>query len=370
MPRDLLSSNTDRIPWGQWPVLTQSLGMERLLSSGRRFYLDNSTTIKHLGGRALTCQCHSPTAQLGHADMPQVSRQACSRPLSSLPGLCHLSGTSTCETASGLWQPPHLPRAMWVHIFWSGSLLGVTCVLALHGSIQWWAKAGDIAKMVCAPTPQQLHNPSCSHLAVCIFKVFWLDTISLCIPTAMVQCPMAMRLLCSATMPRTTTVPTHCQASLKGLESSRSGWWQPPPAPLSLSPSCWGRTCCPQRLSWDKAWLARPSAGLGPTLSGRSDCGSPEDPSNTHFYGLIVYWPLAPSKANAAVKPALISTALSIPVRLGYLWSPRFPLKWVPLLKKFLLEFRHNIRLEHTLVRCFWNSYPVHQPWILTFLIC
>lgn len=178
---------------------------------------------------------------------------------------------------------------------------------------------------------------------------------------------MAVRLLCSATMPRrAATVPTHCQASLKGLESSRSGWGQY----LLLHSASAPRAGEGRRLSWDKAWLARPSAGRGPALSRKSHCGSPEDLSNRCFYGPIVCWPLVLSKANAAVKPALIPTAPPLPVRLGYLWSPRFPPKWVPLLKKLLLEFHPNIRLKHTLLRYFWSCYPVHQPWILTFPIC
>lgn len=52
-----------------------------------------------------------------------------------------------------------------------------------------------------------------------------------------------MRLLCSATMPRRTTT----------VQSPRPGWRQPSPAPLSLSPSSWGRTCHPRRLLLDKA---------------------------------------------------------------------------------------------------------------------
>lgn len=121
LPSDVVFSDTDRIPWGKQPVPTRSLGTERLLSSGRYFYLDNSSGIRHWGAEhwlvsALQSYC---TARPRHhwaveyskgitppGDVPRVSQKACSRSLSSLPVLCCLPGTSICEMASGLRQSP------------------------------------------------------------------------------------------------------------------------------------------------------------------------------------------------------------------------------------------------------------------------
>lgn len=160
LPRDLVFSNTNRVPWGKQPVPSQSLGTERQLSSGRYFCLDNSSRIKHLGGRALTCvsvtvPLHSrDKVHIEKMDLEKalllplvtcygVSHQACSRSSSFLSVLCHLPRTSVCGKVPDLWQSPHSPTAVWVHIFWNGPLLGESCVLAVHGSAQWQAKAGE-----------------------------------------------------------------------------------------------------------------------------------------------------------------------------------------------------------------------------------
>lgn len=82
--------------------------------------------------------------------------------------------------------------------------------------------------------------------------------------------------------------------------------------PSASAPRPGGGRAIPAGFCWTKRWLARPSAVRGPTVSGRSDCGSPEVPAKWHFYGPIVYSRLAPSKANAAVKPALIPSAVSV----------------------------------------------------------
>lgn len=72
LPRELVFSNTNNVPWGKLPVPSQSLGMERQLSSGRYFYLDNSSRIKHMGGRALTCV--SVTVPLHSRDKAHMRR--------------------------------------------------------------------------------------------------------------------------------------------------------------------------------------------------------------------------------------------------------------------------------------------------------
>lgn len=72
LPRDLAFSNTNRVPWGKQPVPSQSLGTERQPSSGRYFYLDNSSGIKHLGGRPLICA--SVTVPLYNRDKAHIDK--------------------------------------------------------------------------------------------------------------------------------------------------------------------------------------------------------------------------------------------------------------------------------------------------------
>lgn len=390
------SSATQRIPWGKRPVPTRSLGTERWFSSGRYFYLDSSSSIKHLGGRALTLVSvavllHSRDKAVRHSfsthweveyskgitppgDMPRVSRKACSRLYSSLPVLCHSSGTSICEMASGLWQLPHLPTAMWVHIFWKGFLSGEACVLAVHGSVQWWTKAGDVAEMICAPTSQQLPNPSCSPLAVLSFKVFWLDTVSLCIPTAKVQCLMAVWGFCAVPWCQKEQQPCnpHCQASPNGLESSRSGWQQTSPAPLSLSPLWWGRTSHPWRLLLDKALASQTQCRLRAHTEWEARLQISRGPFQPAFLWSCCLLTPGPIQSKCSCKASLDTHCCFChsPIWFGYL-QMGFQPSWVPPLKKLLLlEFHRNIRLNHTLRRCFWSCYPLNQSWILTFLIC
>lgn len=124
-----------------------------------------------------------------------------------------------------------------------------------------------------------------------------------------------LRLLCSAMMPRTTAM----QSPLPGFSEAWRAADLAGNSHLLLrsasAPRAGGGRTIPGGFRWTKRWPARPSTGHGPMLSGRLDCGSPEAPSDQHFYASIVYSPLAPSKANAAAKPASIPAAGSVTPR-------------------------------------------------------
>lgn len=86
LPRGLVFSNTNRVPWGKQPVPSRSLGTERQCSSGRYFYLDNSSRIKHLRGRALTCV--SVTVPLHSGDKVHIEKMGIEKVL-LLPLVTH-----------------------------------------------------------------------------------------------------------------------------------------------------------------------------------------------------------------------------------------------------------------------------------------
>lgn len=131
---------------------------------------------------------------------------------------------------------------------------------------------------------------------------------------------------------------------------------------MASGPCAGGWCVIPGGFSWTNVRLARSTAAHGESEARlqifRCLC------QLWHFCAPIVCSPLAPAKADPAVKPALIPTALPASARSAWVSaSSWFPPKWVPPIKKLflLLEFFCNIRVNHTLHRCFWS-------WILTFL--
>lgn len=111
--------------------------------------------------------------------------------------------------------------------------------LAVHGSVQWWAEAEDVAEMIYA-TSQQLPNPSCSPLDILSFEVFLAGrSLSMHSYSHSTMLSGDMRLLCGGTMPRRRTVQSPLLGFSEGLGEQQI--WLATPISCSAQPQPLGQ---------------------------------------------------------------------------------------------------------------------------------
>lgn len=218
-------------------------------------------------------------------------------------------------------------------------------------------KGWGTARVVCAPTASESFMQPFSHTFAQDLLAGHCLTMHSCSYGTTLNGDM--RLLHRATMPRKTETPP---ARLPMA-------WRPADLGVdshllfhSASGPCAGGGCLISGgFPWTEVWLASPTAGCSPWwVVGQTADLQKSLPAVALLCFYCLFIPgLSQSRSSCKVSLDNHCSSCQFLVGLGF-----YPSEVLLLKKPFLLlEFCHNIWINHTLHRCFWS-------WILTFLTC